>query len=161
VAEQLIDKGADINALNADGESPLFYAARKSMPALVRLLLQRNARPDIRDKYGETARDHAPDIRTSDCFTVHGRPVNSSALSSGDSTIGNSVGHESGMSLSFPHELLLKVIFFLDPKSVSRAACVSGKWHRGIPYFTTLSIVSFVWFISIFRFDFSFSYISM
>jgi ankyrin repeat protein len=41
IADQLLDKGADINLTNNDGETPLFYAARKSNAAIIRLLLQR------------------------------------------------------------------------------------------------------------------------
>jgi len=130
VAEQLIDKGAEIDAVNEDGETPLFYAARRSMPALVRLLLQRNARHDIVDKYGEIALDHVVDTRTTSCFDIF------SKSSVPDSHEGDepTTGGRGGMTVTFPYELLLRVILYLDAKSVSRAACVSGKWHRGICY---------------------------
>ena len=134
--------GADIDAINNDGESPLFYAARKALPAVVRLLLQRNASMDIKDKYGDIAIDHATESRTIQSFQAQSlvadndmmelQPeINSSPSSSpSSSSISSSLVTSSGMPLSFPYELLLRSIKFLAAKDVCRAACVAGKWHR-------------------------------
>ena len=105
------------------------------MPAVVRLLLQRNAMLDIVDKYGDTARDHATDVRTLSCFET-----GSTALLHTDYRTGD----KKGMPSTFPHELLLCVVRFLDPKSVSRAACVAGKWHRGNHQLTYCTVLVFV-----------------
>ena len=40
------------------------------MPAVVRLLVQRNARVDIKDKYGDLASDHAVEARTVGTFEI-------------------------------------------------------------------------------------------
>jgi hypothetical protein len=61
IVDQLLDYGANINAINKDHETPLFYAMRKNNPAMVRLLIRRGADRTITDNYGETAADHAMD----------------------------------------------------------------------------------------------------
>ena len=125
--EQLIDKGADINARNVNFETPLFYAARKNYPAAVRLLLQRGANSELKDKDGDRAFDHAADKRTIDSFDW--QVVQSS--SSIEISAGEKVSCVAGMPAHFSHELLLRCIKYLNAKDVCRAACVSGKWHRG------------------------------
>lgn len=47
--------GADVNALQADGSSPLLLAVNRIDHELVRELLQRGADPDIRNSFGATA----------------------------------------------------------------------------------------------------------
>jgi ankyrin repeat protein len=47
--------GADVNALQADGSSPLLVAVNRIDHELVRELLQRGADPDIRNSFGATA----------------------------------------------------------------------------------------------------------
>ena len=51
LAEQLLDRGAEVDATTNDGETALMYAARRNMPAAVRLLLQRDANPMHKDSY--------------------------------------------------------------------------------------------------------------
>ena len=51
IAEQLIDCGADVDAVNNYNETPLMYAARKSRSSMIRLLLQRGADRNISDRY--------------------------------------------------------------------------------------------------------------
>ena len=97
------------------------------MPAVVRLLVQRNARIDIKDRYGDLAIDHASEARTANAFDI----------ASGKSTARDAQEEEGdstsckGMPPSFSYELLLRTMKFLDAKDVCRAACVTGKWHRG------------------------------
>lgn len=98
------------------------------MPAVVRLLVQRNARIDIKDRYGDLAIDHASETRTANAFDI----------ASGKSTARDVQEEEKddstsrkGMPPSFSYELLLRTMKFLDAKDVCRAACVAGKWHRG------------------------------
>jgi ankyrin repeat protein len=56
-----LDRGADVNAVSANGQSALHLAgqAGRSAPA-VKLLLSRGAHPDLRDKQGRTPFDQPP-----------------------------------------------------------------------------------------------------
>ena len=52
----LLNKRADVNIQNKNGETALHPAAEKEHEALVRLLLEKEARANIQDKHdGETA----------------------------------------------------------------------------------------------------------
>lgn len=53
---------ADINAVNAQGESPLIIAARKNNRHAMKALLGCGAHTDIQDKNGKTALDYCPDL---------------------------------------------------------------------------------------------------
>jgi quinoprotein dehydrogenase-associated probable ABC transporter substrate-binding protein len=55
----LLDRGADINKLDAQGAAPLHVAARFGNGATVGLLLDRNADPNVRDRDGWTPLLHA------------------------------------------------------------------------------------------------------
>lgn len=55
VAERLVRAGADVNARNADKETPLHRAAEKGMLSLARALVQRGADLTLRSRNGETA----------------------------------------------------------------------------------------------------------
>jgi ankyrin repeat protein len=56
-----LDRGADINAVNANGQTALHLAAPAGQAdAVVKLLLSRGANPEIRDKQGRTALDQRP-----------------------------------------------------------------------------------------------------
>ena len=51
----LLAAGADINARDDDGNTPLLLSVRHSRPALLSLLLKRGISVDVRDKQGRTA----------------------------------------------------------------------------------------------------------
>mgnify|MGYP002214472972 CR=1 FL=1 len=104
---------------------------RKSMPAVVRLLIQRNARTDIEDKYGDLAIDHASEARTANSFSILSSRSNNENTTDDIDKATPSTTPRRGMPPSFSYELLLRTIKFLDAKDVCRAACVAGKWHRG------------------------------
>ena len=58
VALRLVEIGADVERANSAGVTPLMLAANgghHSTPDLVRLLLDRGARPDVRDVMGRSA----------------------------------------------------------------------------------------------------------
>jgi ankyrin repeat protein len=59
IGETLLQAGCDINAADINGRTPLMYAVRYQWPAAVRLLLERDANVDVRDKGGMTAMDLA------------------------------------------------------------------------------------------------------
>jgi ankyrin repeat protein len=59
MARMLLDAGADINAVNNNGQSSLHAAARMDMKDLVRFLGERGANLDIKDRNGSTALDIA------------------------------------------------------------------------------------------------------
>jgi ankyrin repeat protein len=60
-ARVLLDHGADVNAQDIYGNTPLARAVYRSKrgtePELVKLLMSRGANPDIKNKAGESARD--------------------------------------------------------------------------------------------------------
>jgi ankyrin repeat protein len=55
----LIEQGADVNALDADGQTPIFFAALSHRADLVALLLSHGAKKDVRDKKGKLPIDLA------------------------------------------------------------------------------------------------------
>jgi len=55
VVKHLLDKGADINILDADNQTPLHYASSCGNAEIVKCLLQHRANQDIADSSGETA----------------------------------------------------------------------------------------------------------
>lgn len=52
--ETLLDNGADIEARNEDGSTPLDWAATFAQTDVLKLLIQRGAKTDGADKYGNT-----------------------------------------------------------------------------------------------------------
>lgn len=52
---KLIDSGANVNAVNSRGQTPLIVAANNNDANMVHLLLAKGANPDLRDKNGDTA----------------------------------------------------------------------------------------------------------
>ena len=108
IVEQLLDHNADIDAVNEYNETPLFYAARKSMPALVRLLLQRGSNIEVLDRFGEKAEEHSSDSHTLLAFKTQ-------------------MIDQNGM---LPLNELLLVFQYLEAKDICRCAMVAGKWHR-------------------------------
>lgn len=59
MAQMLLDAGADINAVNNNGQSSLHAAARMDMKDFVRFIGERGADLDIKDRNGSTALDIA------------------------------------------------------------------------------------------------------
>src|SRR6516165_1624153 len=53
-ALKMIASGADVNAAQGDGTTPLHWAAYKIDTDLVRALLQRGAKPDVVNNYGSS-----------------------------------------------------------------------------------------------------------
>ncbi len=57
--QQLVAKGARVDAPNATGETPLILAVHRRDTAMMRVLLQAGADPDRSDNSGRSARDYA------------------------------------------------------------------------------------------------------
>lgn len=55
----LLDKGADVNAKDKKGMTPLMRAARSGEFDIVRVLIERGARISEEDEIGKTALDYA------------------------------------------------------------------------------------------------------
>ena len=72
VVTALLNAGADPNARNELGATPLHFAARSSKtPAVVSALLDAGADPDARDQYGDTPWDVLPEnspLRGTDAY---------------------------------------------------------------------------------------------
>ena len=58
-AKDLIEAGADPNAVGDMGETPLHVAIRQEAPDVIDSLLAAGANPDIRSEFGETPRSMA------------------------------------------------------------------------------------------------------
>lgn len=109
--DQLLDNGANINEINNEEETCLFYAARKSTPVIVRLLIQRGADVQRRDKYDDLAVDHA----TNPLITKAFEQV-------------TTFQHTNDSKLSY--DCLMRVYAYLEVNDILRVACVCSKWHR-------------------------------
>jgi ankyrin repeat protein len=59
VLELLIAAGADVNALDADGRTPLMNAALSDQVEVLSILIKAGAKPDMGDRHGMAAYDHA------------------------------------------------------------------------------------------------------
>lgn len=66
IATALIDRGANINAVNAQGVSALMIAAARGNMPMLGLLLEAGADPDLKSKAGKTAIDIARDSLNED-----------------------------------------------------------------------------------------------
>jgi len=122
LAEQLLDRGTAVDAPTREGETALFYAARRAMPAAVRLLLQRGADPAHEDYLGDTPVDVAEDEHTRHAFESEKASARDCSSSGGSGS--------GGPSARLAVEELQAVMAFLPAEDVCRAACVCGKWHR-------------------------------
>jgi uncharacterized protein len=60
----LLERGADVNAVNSRGMSAMHYAARTGNDAAVQLLAERGARLDGKDRLGRTPEDMANGVMT-------------------------------------------------------------------------------------------------
>jgi len=75
LVEQLIHKGADVNAKNKAGETPLFWAVDKSQGKVVQLLIAKGADVNTKDEKEETPLQLAIRIghkETADLLRKHG-----------------------------------------------------------------------------------------
>jgi ankyrin repeat protein len=59
IVKLLVAANADVNAAADNGTTPLMYAAGAAKLDFVEYLLSTGAKPDVRDKKGRTALDHA------------------------------------------------------------------------------------------------------
>lgn len=62
-AKKAIEAGANVNAKDKDGDTPLHLAVRFNDLGLVQLLLKNGADPTIKDMYGETPLDWAKTLK--------------------------------------------------------------------------------------------------
>jgi ankyrin repeat protein len=98
-----LDKGADINAQNADGETALLYCARAGRTEMVKALLEMGADTEIQDKDGRTALMYAGQPKTIELL------LNTKASVNHQDKEGNSV-----LFLSARASLLNKVQLLLE-----------------------------------------------
>jgi ankyrin repeat protein len=70
VALDLIANGADVNAAQADGSTPLHWAAYKLDKELVQMLLERGAKTDAMNQYGSSAIAEAVKAANVDLVTM-------------------------------------------------------------------------------------------
>ena len=136
LVEQLVERGADIDAQTKDGETPLMYAARKPFPAVVRCLLGMGVQVKVEDKYGDTALDYCDDdastsewilaqmrqLETQEAMRELGGKMKSMVMEADDKIKAN-MRYLQG---------LIAVVSFLEPPDMGRAACVASAWHRAV-----------------------------
>jgi ankyrin repeat protein len=60
----LIDRGADVNAVNSRGMTPMHYAARTGNDRAIQLLAEHGANLDAKDRLGRTPKDMANGVLT-------------------------------------------------------------------------------------------------
>ncbi len=127
LVEQLLDKGADVDAQTKDGETPLMYACRKGQPAMVRLLLARGARVSPQDRYGETAVDYCDDneglLRWIEAQEREEREEREEGQESRER-------EGSVLPSNLPVAALVPVMAHLSTAETGRCAAVCGAWHR-------------------------------
>lgn len=63
-AQLLIDRGADVNAVNSRAMTAMHYAARAGNDAAIQLLADHGARLDVKDRLGRTPMDMANGVMT-------------------------------------------------------------------------------------------------
>lgn len=92
----LLAHKSDPNARAADGETPLFFASRRSRAEVVALLLERGADADVLNRYGDRACDDATDDDTLHHFLLHSQ---GNKNNKGNSTVDASSGETSVVSV--------------------------------------------------------------
>ena len=135
IVEQLLDKGAKINLPNKEGETVLFYAARRNQPAIARLLLQRGADCTVQDKYGDLAIDHVPITSKNLIQSFEQHSAMARVGNNNDYRDGAVVGKSNSIKSASPFDKctyndLLNIYGYLGVSDVLRCACVATKWHR-------------------------------
>lgn len=70
IATLLITHGADVNAIDGDGDTPLHLAVRQYQLESVRLLLTNNADIDIQNNNGFTPLHEAAHLRDADAISI-------------------------------------------------------------------------------------------
>jgi hypothetical protein len=101
VCSLLLAHKSDPNASAADGESPLFFASRRSRAEVVGLLLLNGANADMVNRYGDRAADDATDDDTLHQFLLHSqRKASGGSTTSAlrDSNINSRPGSGSALS---------------------------------------------------------------
>jgi ankyrin repeat protein len=66
VAKLLLERGADINAIDNQGRTALMWAAWNGRPEVVKLLLANKANVGIKDREGQTATSLAREYQQDD-----------------------------------------------------------------------------------------------
>ncbi|KAK4305403.1 hypothetical protein Pmani_022693 [Petrolisthes manimaculis] len=70
VVDELVNAGADVNASNPLGESPLYLAAKRRLPQVVQLLLNQGADPTQLTKTGQSVLHAACQEGCASCLTL-------------------------------------------------------------------------------------------
>ena len=70
VINYLLEKRANVNAVDAKGNSPLFIATENDNKTLVQLLIEHGANPFIQNKYGQMPISYAKERNLKDIFDI-------------------------------------------------------------------------------------------
>ncbi|GAB6020638.1 hypothetical protein CHUAL_003309 [Chamberlinius hualienensis] len=102
----LLDKGANPNAINCYGATPLHDAIMRGEPDIVEELLRHGANPNIRPKSGKYLERFSPSMTDSDSFIIRDDESDLERISDSSSSWINAGGSHDSLTVACPTEII-------------------------------------------------------